>query len=210
MSVTSINPSLALDPVIQPYIESLYHPLNRQIQQSLFATNNEIYGELYYESVVKLLKYLKVQPDDHFLDIGSGIGRFALQVFLTTTAASVTGIEINPKRHVIIETVQKTLRQQLPDLFNHHRTLNFILDDFLTLTIRDAYPTIVYICSTVFASELLSAISDKINTLPSVKKIASLRKLPTLDNFILTKKIFIQGTWDNSPCYLYTRKPKEI
>src|SRR5579862_1245983 len=117
--------------LIQTYLEKIYSPFTDKIKQSMFAESNEIYGELYYYSFVKLLKYLKITTKDHFLDIGSGLGKPLLQVFLTTQAASVTGIETNAQRYHIASKVTALVKQQLPDLFCTNRELNLIHGDFL-------------------------------------------------------------------------------
>ena len=190
--------------MIQTYFETMYTDFEKDIKQSLFAKGDQIYDELYYYSIVHLLQHLEVTDIDHFLDMGSGLGKLVFQVFLTTHAASVTGIEIHPQRHAIAAKIKNRMAEQLPEMFAQKRQLNLLEGDFLK---QDFYPTtIVYICSVVFSLGLLNGICKKINTMDSVKKIASLRKLPTLNNFELTKKIFLHGTRDNYPCYLYARK----
>jgi len=168
----------------------------------LFGSSNEIYGELYYYSVVELLKYLKITPTDHFLDIGSGLGKLVFQIFLSTEAENVTGIEINEERHVIACNIKAKLKQQLPQLFIH-RTLDLIEGDFLNYNFDKI--SIIYLCSTVFSETLLQNIGTKINVMPNVKTIASLRKLPYLTHFKITKRIFLHSTWDRVACYLYSK-----
>lgn len=193
-----------LHEIIQSYFDKLYNPLINDVRQSMFSTSNEIYGELYYYSVVKLLKYLIITEQDHFLDIGSGLGKLVFQIFLTTHAGSVTGIEINQKRHRIASQVSETIKQQLPKFFSHKRGLTLLEGDFLNQDFPNI--TIVYICATVFSFELLQAIGEKINDMFRLQTIISLRKIPNLEKFTLSRKIFLQGTWDNSVCYIYTRK----
>jgi hypothetical protein len=195
---------LELHELIQSYFDKIYKPFQNEIQQSLFSKSNEIYGELYYYSVVKLLEVLEIQEHDHFLDIGSGLGKLVFQLYLTTPAATVTGIEINSQRHHIAYQVSNILKHQLPGLFTKNRALNLIQDDFLTHALNKI--SIAYVCATVFSFKLICDISQKLNNTHSLQKIVSLRKLPYLNNFTLTKRIFIQGTWDNTACYIYTRK----
>lgn len=195
--------------LIQSYFNELYSSFSNDIKQITLNTTNELYGELYYYSFVKLLKYLQITEKDHFLDIGSGLGKIVFQVFLTTDAASVTGIEINNNRYIIANKIKDTISRQLPDLFifnnlNNFRSLNLINGDFLKHDFN--HINIIYVCSTVFSLELLNTIAEKINTMQNVKKIISFRKLAKLERFDLTKKIFVHGTWDYTTCYLYCRK----
>lgn len=189
---------------IQTYFDKIYEPFQSNIKQSLFSFSNEIYGEVYYYSAMKLLKFLKITDKDHFLDLGSGLGKLVFQLFFTTPAASVTGIEINQQRHEIAVKVKETIEHNLPDLFSHERTLNLIHGDFLKYDFD--HISIIYLCSTVFSAELLDSIGKKINQMDNVKQVVSFRKLPNLDKFVLTKKIFLHGTWDKASCYLYSRK----
>jgi len=189
--------------MIQSYFDYCYSSLEQEIKKSIFSKSNEIYGELYYYSVVKLLKYLHLTQADHFLDVGSGLGKVVFQIFLTTAVSSVTGIEINTQRHSIACEVRKMMEKKLLEAFNNKK-LCLINDDFLKSNFNNI--TVVYVCSTVFSFELLSNMGSKINSMPNVQKVVSFRKLPGLDDFKLTKKMFFQGSWDYTPCYLYIRE----
>lgn len=186
---------------LQPYFDKIYRTYDTHIKVS---QGDEIYGELLYYSAVKLLKHLKLTPQDHFLDIGSGLGKLVFQIFLTTQVASVTGIEINHARHGIAENVKQKLQNQFPTAFNQNRQLNLIHGDFLKHDFETV--TQIYVCSTVFSGDLLRAIAEKVNAMSRVQTIVSLRKLPHLTHFKLSKKLFLHASWDYTTCYLYTRK----
>jgi len=196
--------NIELHEMIQSYFDSYYGWLEHEIKKSMLSKSNEIYGELHYYSVVKLLNYLHLTQDDHFLDVGSGLGKVVFQIFLTTDVSSVTGIEINTQRHFIACRVRKMMEQSLPEAFNHHKKLRLINDDFLKSNFNNI--TVVYVCSTVFSFELLSNIGNKVNSMPNVQTVISFRKLPGLNDFKLINKFFLQGSWDYTPCYLYIRQ----
>jgi len=195
--------SKTMDELIQTYFDKLYTPFKAEITKTQTCDSDQTYGELYYYSVVKLLKYLTLKEKDHFLDIGSGLGKIVAQTFLTTKVASSTGIEINEERHTIANSAKETLMQHLPDLFMNRKSLNIILGDFLKAEFHNI--TVIYTSSIVFSFPLLQAMGEKINNMKSVQKVASLRKLPNLDNFQLTDKIFLHGNWDYVACHIYTR-----
>ena len=189
--------------VIQSYLTSLYRNFDNDIKGSMLSSENEIYGELHYYSVVKLLTYLDISENDHFLDLGFGLGKLLFQIILTTTAQHITGIEINNSRFNIVTKLFTTMQNQLPDCFLN-KNITLLEGDFLQFNFHPI--TIVYVCSTVFSFILLDTISEKINCMPSVNCVVSFRKLPRLSNFRLTKKLFLHGSWDHAVCYLYSRK----
>lgn len=192
-----------LDETLQNYFETLYQPLGIDIQKSLYAEGNEIYGELYYYSVKELLKTLDIQEQDHFLDLGSGLGKIAFQTFMSYPLKIVTGIEINEKRHHIAIKVKEKIQEQLPKLFDQNHRLNLLAGDFFNHPFEDV--TIIYICSLVFSYDLLSRVGEKINSMPNLKKIASIRKIPGLENFRIKRKLFLHGNWDRTSFYIYER-----
>lgn len=188
--------------IIQSYLEKIYDGHAEQIKKTLCFRGNEIYGEILYYSAIKLIKHLAITSDDHFLDVGSGLGKLALYIYLNTPAASVTGIEINQPRHEIADHIKNTLTSQLPLLFEK-KPIQFIHGDFLKWNCDKT--TIVYMCSTIFSYELLENIGKKLNTMRTVKKIASFRKIPHLSQYKLIKKLLIHCSWERVSCYLYER-----
>lgn len=190
--------------MLQSYFDNVYASLETEIKKTLHFTGNEIYGEILYYSAIKLINYLGITSKDHFLDIGSGLGKFAFYLFFVSQVSSVTGIEINPHRHQIATKVKQKIQMQLPRLFDD-RELCLMEGNFLEASFDRA--TMVYLCSTIFSYDLLEKISLKLNTMANVKKIASLRKLPFLSNFTCVKRMSIHCSWDRCSCYIYERKP---
>jgi SAM-dependent methyltransferase len=189
---------------IQFYFDKLYNAFAKDIHQSYFSIGNEIYGELNYYSVLKLLKHLQLSKTDHFLDIGSGLGKIVFQVFLETDINQVTGIEINPQRYAISCQIKKKIEQQLTALFNSGRILEIIPGDVLKKNINTA--SVIYMSSTVFSYDFMCALGKKINESLTVQKVASLRKIPQLKSFEFVHKLFLHGNWDIAPCYIYHRR----
>ena len=189
--------------MVQSYFDRVYGPYERDFKKSLSFGANETYGEIYYYSALKLLNFLKISDKDFFLDVGFGIGKLIFQTFLLTDAATVTGIEINEARYQIACNIKNKIEQELPHLFQGKRSINLINGDFLEYNLDEI--TIVYLCCTVFSFELLRDVGIKLNSMSSVQKIASFRKLPHLDNFRLIQRIFVHCSWDKVPCYIYIR-----
>lgn len=189
--------------MIQSYLDKIYTSFASDIKKTLHFKGNEIYGEILYYSAIKLIKYLNVTPQDHFLDIGSGLGKLAFYVYFGSRASSVTGIEINSARHRIAIRVAEVIQAQLPRMFDT-RDFSLIEGNFLESSFDRT--TMVYICSTIFSYDLLEKIGLKLNTMPNIIKIASFRKLPFLSNFTCVKKMLIHCSWERVGCYIYERK----
>lgn len=192
--------------LIQSYFDTLYAPYEQDIKRSKAFGANETYGDILYYSALKLLTYLDLKEDDVFLDVGFGLGKLLFQTFLISKVSTVIGIEINELRVGVARKIAQELEASLPKLFIN-RDIRLLAGDFLAVDLNDV--TVVYLCCTVFSFELLAAMGQKINTMPKVKKIVSFRKLPHLSQFILVKKIFLHGSWDRTPCYVYLRKSDE-
>ena len=160
----------------------------------------DTYGELLFASVSKLIQIIKPSADDMFLDMGSGIGKLATQVFLQTEITRVLGIEAAKSRNdVAIEACLK-LKSQLPQLFAQKRELVFENGNFLNYDLLEV--TIIYICSTCFTQELLLEIGKKINMLPNVTKVLTLKPIANL-NLPFCKAIEVECSWDSALCYWY-------
>jgi len=196
------------DELYQGYLAKVYqHTQGYQSyslpQQARYSKTNVCitYGELLYFSVKKILQALILRPEDIFLDLGSGLGKCALQVFMQTDLNKVIGIEASSALHEQAQIVQLQVVADLPFFWEQDRELIFVRDNFLEANWQDA--TIIYTCSTCFTQELLMAIGDKINQQPSVKQVLSLRPLPTLQ--MRLKKVFVvECSWDSALCFYYS------
>jgi hypothetical protein len=197
------------DELYQGYLTKVYqHTQGYQnytdLQQAKFSREliSITYGELLYYSVKKILKVLEITPEDIFLDLGSGIGKCALQVFMQSDISAVIGIEASSVLHEAALKISLQVRHDFPIFWENNRKLKFIEGNFLNVDWENA--TIVYTCSTCFTQELLVCIANKINQTSSIKQVLSLRPLPTL-NMTLKKVFAVECSWDSALCFLYTR-----
>ena len=73
-----------------------------------------LYGEI--RDIQTLLDHVQFQSDDVFFDLGSGIGRMVIQVFLLTPIKLAVGVELGPTRfsksveakNAILESLEKS------------------------------------------------------------------------------------------------------
>merc|ERR1712224_523492 len=69
---------------------------NRGSEHSIPAS---LYGEITHEGVEALIAHLALGEGDVFAELGSGLGRCALQVFLDTRISHAIGVELHRGRH---------------------------------------------------------------------------------------------------------------
>lgn len=163
----------------------------------------ETYGEILYESVDKLLDFVSLDQQDVFLDLGSGLGKLAVQVFMKTDVKAVYGIELLSRLCKFSQQIEAKMKQDIPAFFEDNRLLHFIEGDFLTTPWPKA--TCVYIGSPCFGPEMFRRLAMRINEHDTITTVLSLRPLPYLNTkrFSFTKALRLEGTWDTTLCFAY-------
>lgn len=183
-----------------------YYPGQREKaeEDKVFLT----YGEILYPSLKKITDYMDINENDVFYDFGSGVGKVALQVLLTTPVKKAVGIEANSKRNDVAVKVYSQVKKEFKELFEH-RQLECLQENFLKVDVSDA--NIIYTCSTLFGTNLLADIGDIVDRCPNIRYLVS---IPSVQyhyahipcKTLLVKDILdIECTWDKTVCYIYTR-----
>lgn len=185
----------------QTYLNVLYqHAKGHHVQQEI----SEVYGEILYESAEKILSQLTMTQEDVFYDLGSGLGKVVLQVFLTTKVREVCGMELIPNLHQQASTALTNLRQDFPELFMNGRTIQLMESDFMTVTFDTA--SIVLIGSPCFHPTMLTTLGDRIEETHCIHTVCSLRPLLTLKRLALKKMLPVECSWDTAMCYIYSNR----
>lgn len=149
------------------------------------------YGEITFAGAQTLLKDLRLTYKDIFYDLGSGIGKLAAQVYLTTPTKKIVGIELASTRHTYALRVYEQL-QQLGKI-QPQKKLLYLNGDIVYLPIDDA--TIVYICSTCFSEELMHKITERLSQLQPGLRVVTLKKLAAHAKFRLIKEYMLPMSW---------------
>lgn len=198
----------------QDYISTLYQGISGFIsyqpgekesgeEKKVYLT----YGEILYPSVDKFLNFIgDISESDVFYDLGSGIGKVALQAFLRTPIKKACGIEFSETRSKYAEQVYTQVYKEFPELFTAERKLSCLTGNFLEVDISDA--TIIYTCSTCFSEDLLSHIGEVIDRCPNIRYVISLKQIP--NKLELNRNLDIECTWDKTKCYVYGPKRAEF
>lgn len=162
---------------------------------------SETYGEILTPAINKIISKLDISNDDIFLDLGSGLGKIALQFFLCSEVQESYGIEISPTLYHQSILITQKFKQDLPEFYEDDRKLNFMCGDFLQLNLPQA--TIVLISSRCFSQRLLNAVAEKLETLENLRCLLTLRPFPHLKKLVFRKTLRIECSWDTALCYLY-------
>lgn len=181
------------------YLHILYKDVKVNHQKNLI---NETYGEILYPGLSKIASNVRIHQEDILYDLGSGIGKAALQFFLTTPLKHVHGIEYLPYLHHAALAALEQSKIEIP-LFYQNRHISFECADFLKTSIKEA--TIVLLASPCFSPSILSQLAERLDQNTKTHTILTLKPLP-LTQFMFKKVIRIECSWDAALCYIYERK----
>jgi len=97
---------------------------NVYISPSTAASRSKTYGEILPEGMDKLCNKVKFTKDDYFVDLGSGVGKMTMRVFLSVpSGVKSRGIEICRQRHDLAMIARSRLKHR------GIRNLKFAHDD---------------------------------------------------------------------------------
>lgn len=184
----------------QQYINILYKNILRRLDRQN-KNIAETYGEVLYSSVDKLITTLAMTEQDAFFDLGSGLGKLTIQVFLKSAVKEACGIEIIPELYQHSLRVAHKIQNDLPEFYAGQRKLTFLLGSFLDISLAQA--TIVFIGSPCFSQKILYPLGNKINSTSSIHTVLSLRPIPNLKRLVFVKTLRLECSWDTALCYVY-------
>jgi precorrin-6B methylase 2 len=152
------------------------------------------YGEIFPRSVSILLKDLKLTAEDVFYDLGSGVGKVAVQVYLDSPVKKSVGVELSPTRHSHAIKVQGRLKDA--GKLKANRVLVFCQENILHTDISDA--TVLFLCSTCYSDELMAGVADKIQQLKIGTRVITLKAFKSPTSLKLVKTYQLPMTWSES------------
>jgi hypothetical protein len=159
------------------------------------------YGEITFEGVEKLISLLNLKDSDVFYDLGCGVGKMVIHVYLGTPVKKSVGIELSSERATKAMTIQEKLKQD-KSLIEEGRTLAFYKESFLDSNLNDA--TVIYLASTCFSPDVMKQVTDTLAKLKKGLRVITLKKLAANDHFKLIDEFILPMTWsDNTTAYLY-------
>jgi len=177
-----------------------------------------VYGEIVYESCAVLLAELKLTENDVFYDLGSGLGKFVTQVYLTSAVKKAWGVEFSENRYKRATDTTKNLAKIQGQAFKFENEIRktfgksaltktkgkeFGFDnmDMLKADLSDA--TVVFTCSTCFGPEFMQKLTDKLAENDGLR-ILTLVQLPYNKHVHEGATYVLPMTWSaETPVYMY-------
>lgn len=187
------------DILCESYLKLIYQNANISTQVNSIS---ETYGEILPVGIDKLLSVMSLDDGDVFFDLGSGLGKLAVQVFLKSSIKEVCGIELLPELHMQAIAISNRVHVELPAFYSGNRRLNFLLGSFLELPMANA--TAVLVSSPCFSPDIMYALGRILEATPTIHSVLTMRPIRGLKRLSFKKSIRIECSWDSALCYLYT------
>ncbi len=178
------------------------------------------YGEIKHLSATVLLDALQLTSEDVFYDLGCGVGKLVMQVYLMSPAKRAVGIELSEARCGCARKVLKPISGKLYDTCMNceneirkllgqeklkkttKKTIEFFEKDMLKADISDA--TVIFTCSTCFSDDLMNKLVKKFATLQDGLRVLTLKQLPEHPDFKFVRTFTLPMTWSKStPVHMY-------
>eukprot|EP01117_Protostelium_nocturnum_P007735 TRINITY_DN2771_c1_g1_i10.p1 TRINITY_DN2771_c1_g1~~TRINITY_DN2771_c1_g1_i10.p1 ORF type:complete len:530 (+),score=194.11 TRINITY_DN2771_c1_g1_i10:194-1783(+) len=233
-----VQEALRRNEAVVELIEQIFDQLpdgHRISKKEELATNNanhnldgfgsSTYGEILPVAIHNIISLLKIEEEDVFYDLGSGIGKAVIQVALQTKCKKSVGVELSETRYNLSLDAKQDAFNRLntfePDEINlltprRHPTqketikevmdsISFVNNDILEVNFMDA--TCIYWNNICFNAAASLKIVAKFNELPEGTRILSSRKLcgrhsaaclrkkEPCSYMCLTKKDLVFCTW---------------
>lgn len=197
--------------IVQDFLNKLYQDLNGYLkyskEQRSDYLNHDVcltYGEVHYLSLMQFAEEIKLQSDDVFLDLGSGLGKICTSILLGTPCKQVIGIEASTLLH---QQAIKILPKLNSFLEPEHKKINLFEGNFLSAEMLPEIKkaTVVFINSTAFTYELLDKISTILDSCSNIRAVLSFKPFAHLA-LPFNKTITIEASWDTILSRLYSRK----
>jgi hypothetical protein len=187
----------------QQYLDIVYHnmPGDRARHQGAKQNISLTYGEILYQGIATLLSLFPLSDNDVFVDLGSGIGKIVLQVFMSTPIKEARGIELSPEFHEQAILANDKIQQELPQLYYGDRKVSFISGSFLEVPLSMA--TVVIVNSICYSQTFLRQLGNIIDNTPTIHTFMSLRPINTMQRLRFKKVERIECSWDSVLCYIY-------
>lgn len=176
-----------------------------EIDAILKAGGHPQYGEIPYDSAAHILDDLNLSRQDVFYDLGSGVGKLTLQVYLTTAVKRSVGIELSKTRWIIAESCRK--QATADDHIIHGRDLVFLNQDISSASLSEA--TVCFISGIAFPAPLIQSLMDRFGALDHAVKVISVLPLPAHPQFMLIKTYNLPMSWlpEGVDVFLYQVTP---
>jgi len=177
-------------------------PADRAAVDAVAGEGAATYGEIELPSVGKLMTWLRLRPDDCFMDLGSGTGKMAMFASLGSRAGRAVGVELSKERH---DTAVTAWSRATEEMGNATLCPVELRNEDLAPTDLDG-ATVVFAGSLAFPTKLMATLARRCAQLPDLRALLSLKPLPPSASFAERSRLDVETTWaDRARLYVYER-----
>lgn len=184
------------------YINTYGAQLSKQDRESLLIKDDFslTYGEICFDSFMKILAKTQPKPADIFYDLGAGTGKAVITAALSNNFSKCVGIEILPSLYqVSLEKLAILQKEKMITL----TVIEFIQADFFKLDFLNA--NVIFINATGFFGELYDDLVAILKKLHAGTRIIITSKLLPVDDFELIHQDLYLMSWGFSRVSVYLR-----
>jgi hypothetical protein len=153
--------------------------------------DNTVYGEITYQGMQILANKLKLTPRDVFYDLGCGMGKLVLYMYLAKPIKKSVGIEMIGKRYTIADYALASLVSQ--GFLDPKRELKLIHNNIRNENFSDA--TAIFMSSLCFPPGLIEELDQKFSKFKKGLRVATLKPLPESTRLTLVDISYLPMTW---------------
>jgi hypothetical protein len=165
-----------------------------------------VYGEVVPDSFFEYISEVHPQPGEIFYDFGSGTGKAVLLAHLLFDFAESKGIElVDTLYESSVATLNRYEKEIRPTLGSEvgNRKLSVTLGSFLDLDISDA--DIIFINSTCFQEDLMSALDEKLTSVKPGTRILTLSKSLKTEHYDLQRHQKYPFSWGDATVFFHVK-----
>jgi len=178
---------------------------DKEIFKQKYKEHKTTYGEMEYEGLEKLFRYIKkFEPRiNSFIDVGSGRGKLVLYMAGKPNIKKSIGIELVDKRHEDALGLKRKL-----DIFaNYTNKVDFLNKNVLDISFREYLPNeslvFVWFSNLCFDQEITDSIFEKMKEELPKGSIICCSQCPNFENIEDLPPIQIPMTWSVSTVSMY-------
>lgn len=147
-----------------------------------------------------LAKKLKLSSSDVFYDLGCGLGKLVVYMYLVSPIKKSVGIEMVGQRYKEASLMLQLLTDD--ELLDPNRELLFIHNNIRNENFSDA--TVIFMSSLCFSNELMEELKQRFSKLKKGLRVISLIPLPKNTSLSLKDIDYLPMSWtDTSRIYYY-------
>lgn len=171
----------------------------------------QAYGELREAEALRLLRWLRLGPDDALFDLGAGTGKLVLWAAATTPVGLAVGVELSTHHHAVAQGVLEGLLAGLPpgDAAALRARVRLVRGDLRAVDLTPA--TVVYACSNCFPDAVRAHLAARAHAAPRLRALLTTRALPSpwQERFEEVGRARVLTTWSESErVIVYVRRSR--